>query len=328
MEEGSFAAYGVSNAPELIEILTVAIATRERPLMLPLLRGIVDTIETQGVPPEALPSNADKRRQYFDHRYGVTDPKKGKVVLLGPDGTRLTGFRKPCVVSTCAQRPMISVNYPLRLASADAVKVHADWLAGNRVAAIWSNADEVIEPDDTDAGGYQLAFRNAATNRSEFLRFQKLDQKVVEFKRPEFKPSWRAEVDADWLHDLGEQFAKKWFGAGGQHNFIVREDHKVLSVMISAYQLSILFDRQSATETFPWIARSDDPSPHETQYASADLGPVLYRLSQARTESAVLSGNQHALVIEFETTTGSFHIAVPTLKADGKRDATLFGEAA
>ena len=66
----------------------------------------------------------------------------------------------------------------------------------------------------------------------------------------------------------------------------------------------------------------------ETRYESADLGPVLYRLSQARTESAVISGNEHALVVEYETTGGSFRIAIPTLDASGKPDVTLFGEVA
>ena len=150
----------------------------------------------------------------------------------------------------------------------------------------------------------------------------------MEFRRAQFKPSWRAEVDADWLRSFGEGWAEKWFGAGGQHNFIGRDDHHVLSLSIRSDEFKILFERRSAAETFPLIARGDDPGPHETLYESAELGPVLYRVSQARTESAVISGDQHALVVEYETTAGSFHIAIPTLNADGKPDATLFGEVA
>jgi len=326
MQDGGFGAYGCIRADEHVAAVATAIAIRDRPLMPPLLRGIVDTVETQAMPADALPPDADKQRKYFERRYGLHGSNKTeKVVLLSPNWVHMTGTRKACVVSSYAPRAGNPIEQPLRLSSADAIKIES-WLDSELVAGIWSSPGEVLEPDDIDAGGYQLAFQNARTNRTEFLRLVKAEQKFVAFQQNVFKPAWKAEVDAEWLRSLAEQWAEPWFGVGGR--YIGRDDHKVLSLSACADTLSILFDGMYATEDFPWLARSNGGGQWgtlATRYASADLAPVLYRLSQTRTEGAVLSGNEHALVIEYATKGGSFRIAVPTLDASGKPDVTLFG---
>jgi hypothetical protein len=197
------------------------------------------------------------------------------------------------------------------------------WFDSSRLAAIFSERGEGLEPSATDPAAYDLPFRNAGKGRPGCLVLTKADETVIDFEA-QSTWSWIAKVDGYWLRTFGEEWADEWFGGLGRHNHMIRDNHATLSLEVSPPAFTIRYNRLAATKVFAWDAQCD-PGKHETIYASADLGPVLYRLARARIiDDAVISGDANALLIEYETARGKFSIAVPTLTADGKPDATLF----
>jgi hypothetical protein len=133
-------------------------------------------------------------------------------------------------------------------------------------------------------------------------------------------------VDSCWLRQLGKTWADDWFAGLGQYNHIGRQNNAILGLRITADEFIIRFNSGQAAEArFPLSAELSAAGPQATYYVSADLAPVIYRLSQTAPLGVVtLLGNQHAFVCEYETATGSFRIAVPTCDNAGQRDDFLF----
>jgi hypothetical protein len=322
LDGDTFKPFGFSTCEEHIATVAAEAATRERAFMSPLLRGIVDTIETQAAPFEAIPIDEDKRKQYLERRYASGKNKSGKVVLIRNGAIQMTETKGACVVSTFTPVAPIDHDAPLRLTAAAAMTVEG-WFDGGRLAGIHSERDDGIEPSATAPANYDLPFRDAGRGRPGCLVLTKSDETVIGFEAQETW-SWIARVDGYWLRTLGQEWADDWFGGLGRHNHIKRDNNATLSLEVSPEAVTIRYNRLAATKTFAWDAQCD-PGQHEAVYASADLGPVLYRLTRARIiDDAVISGDANALLIEYETAAGKFSIAVPTRTADGKPDATLF----
>lgn len=250
-----------------------------------------------------------------------------KVVVLRQDAVLVTYTgRTAGPIVRCGLRERFLCASAVHLVTHDAIRIEK-WLGSGLIGLIWSDGN-ALEPAATEGCDYELSFRNGATARTEYVRFLKAESlKVLTFKQAAFKPSWRMHADSDWLRNLGEGWVARWFEGFGQHNHIGRSNNAIIQLGIRPDEFSIRFNRRTSTERFPVDAEVEvDADLEETSFLSEDLAPVLYRLCDRRPAVGVtLSGNRHALVCRYETSTGDFTIAVPTYDLlQHARDATLF----
>jgi hypothetical protein len=258
--------------------------------------------------------------------------REGDIVLSGA----IVGTSP---VTRCVPRtPLNGGGNVVFLRSADRELIE-QWLETGAISLMRSDPPHGLARVRGEAASHVLEVTSGVEQKKKALRFnahhpdRENTQYQADFKREEFQSDWTVILHPAWFSHLRQVWADRWFASLGRYNQIIRPHNARLVLRVSAEQLEIIFNRQegghqSPSEAFPFPDPIKPPPKlvQETTYFSKDIGPVLFNIADAEIEGAVtMAGNKHALVLRYQTPSGDFEIAVPTLNDDETgRDEALF----
>lgn len=192
---------------------------------------------------------------------------------------------------------------------------------------------------------YLLELLDPATKRQRDLHFYKREtkpgQSATNFQPTfdagaRYKPVWRFTADRSWFLRLRSEWLDRWFESLGKNTRILRSDSKVFELRVSKDNLFIRFeiddpkfgDKHNAKIFGTKITGTELQS---CLVLSLDLAPVLFNLSEiSYADQVTVSGDGHAVVFDYKTTSGEFRVAMPTVSRVGGefiRDTTHFSRA-
>jgi hypothetical protein len=213
------------------------------------------------------------------------------------------------------------------------------WLETGEISLMRSDPQQGLAEAPGEAATLVLEVTNGIEQEKKVLRFRphnpgsKNMDYQADFKREEFQPDWNVILHPAWFSHVRQVWADRWFAGLGRYNQIIRSHNERLVLRVTAEKLEIIFNRQegghqSPSEAFAFPDPIEPPPKllQETTYFSKDIAPVLFNIADAEIDGAItMAGNKHAFVLRYQTRSGEFEIAVPTLNDDETaRDETLF----
>ena len=143
---------------------------------------------------------------------------------------------------------------------------------------------------------------------------------------------WSAQLDTKWFVNLRATFLDEWFRQLGKNTQLKRENNWKFKFDVKAKSISITYD-MDATGIAPvrdFVAHTDvaPKSAISFEVRAKDIAPILYNVADASAVgSIIISGNDNAVVIAYQSEVGSYTIAIPTWAerqlADGKKTSPL-----
>jgi hypothetical protein len=122
----------------------------------------------------------------------------------------------------------------------------------------------------------------------------------------------------------------------------VKKDNAMLILKVASNGLTIVYNQEDTNDpasappiTFQFPNPIKAKCPCESSFASKDIGPVLFNLADVPViGDIIVSGNRHAIVFGYQTQSGRYETAIPTLlpcwrerdqSKEPDRDDYLFG---
>jgi hypothetical protein len=352
---GGITILGSSNDPAQIEAVAASVARHDLTNLSPSVRALAQIIATQAFPSHALPSSREQRAKWYRTKYAdpgdlyVSDlegweRERGqpltswkRLLLRGNREAVLSGsVVTVSPVTRCVlAEPLVDEGDAVFLRPRDLAEIE-QWYASGELALLCAEPEHRLERAET--GPYKLAIKSSITDSTELLHFSRHSPDTnaahyqAEFRRDAFTPTWRATLTVEWFAALRQAWTDKWFAELGRFNQITRKNNAVLEVKVEADNFHVVFNRDSGASASEAIAFPhlipDFTDAERSTYLSKDLAPILFNLADAPVSgggSVTVAGNEHALVLTYETSVGQFEIAVPTFDEAGEnRDSTLF----
>jgi hypothetical protein len=206
-----------------------------------------------------------------------------------------------------------------------------DWIRRSHTSLMHPNPKrELLESSAKEKSTRKLIVRNASDDSEKQFHFYEIDpqhftHKISRFNRSKFFDACRVDLTMEWFNQIRATWVDRWFEKLGNANYIIRPENKVLTLTLSETEFFIGYANGEAPFPFTTkakITRQIDP----VRVLSKDFVPILNNLANVNSIGAIaLMVSDHAVVLEYKTTLGSFEIAIPTLTADTEqRDETLF----
>jgi hypothetical protein len=140
----------------------------------------------------------------------------------------------------------------------------------------------------------------------------------TEFHFFEFMPLWQFDVSVEWFESLRADWLDEWFTTLGRNTQLKRINNSVFNLSITQKAIRIAFNMDE-TGIAPSYNKSGNIKFNNEQkeasvvVRSKELAPILYNIADLAIEGSIsISGNDDAIVFEFNTSVGEYKIAVPT----------------
>jgi hypothetical protein len=221
-----------------------------------------------------------------------------------------------------------------------------NWLESGEIPLLSAETTQLSPVRDDDA--YSLSVTNAASGIATALHFSEhtpdldISHHQGDFDRDQFVPDWTVRLPPDWFANLRKAWLGKWFAGLGKFNHIMRRHNAMLTLKVASNGLTIVYNQEDTNDpasaapiTFQFPNPIKAKCPCESSFASKDIGPVLFNLADVPViGDIIVSGNRHAIVFGYQTQSGRYEVAIPTLLPSWRerdqskapdRDDYLFG---
>ena len=346
-ENGTLTVLGSTNNSEAINEVAIGARAQSFTESAQSLVQLAECISTQMFPHGSMPSSKAaqkvwKQRIYYDRsdfKADFRDKKTGeeikskipnprRLLLRGKTGDILFSSKHSDVgvVTKCTPHNFLipkTTNVYLKTEERSRIE---EWLCDNTIWLMNAQPENKLNKATNQKYIYSLKIVNSATGKDSNLHFyeQGRAQDIealstqTDFDYKSYEPIWITELDAQWFVNLRANFLDDWFRKLGKNTQLNRENNFKFIFEIKSKGLSIRYDID-ATGDAPvrhFQIFSDLPARNTFGFEvrAKDMAPVLYNLANIGVLGKIyLSGNENAVVIEFDTNVGHYTIAIPTL---------------
>jgi len=346
--DGKFIIHGSSSNSDLIKSGLINVMKFDSSRINHNLRSLIEIIRIQMFPLNALPPEKKRKNWFLDRladksnfyntELSNADPniKKKKLtsarrvhILDGSKTLRISGsmIDSSPVITCTLNEPLFSKSPDLYLRTLDRPIIEA--LCYNKSAMLM---DVLVEnnksPDDKFYK--RIKITNTVNNLSKYIYFYKIDKSTftnsqVIFKNDDYEASWSVKVDIKWFETLRENMLDPWFSGLGKHNYIIRDQNTRFDILVSVDTFIIAYSNGNLE--VPFVNKCNIMQKLDyTSFNSKDFAPIFYNIASSEIIGDItLSGNIHAIVIEYKTNVGFTKISIPSLNLEtNKRDKHLF----
>ena len=346
--DGKFIIHGSSSNSDLIKSGFINVMKFDSSRIKHNLRSLIEIIRIQMFPLNALPPEKKRKTWFLDRLadkanfYNTellnADPniKKRKLtsarrvhILDGSKTLRISGsmIDSSPVITCKLNDPLFSKCPDLYMRTLDRPIIEA--LCYNKSAMLMNVMVENKKTPD-DKFYKRIKISNTVNNLSKYLYFYKIDKSnftnsQVVFRNDDYEPSWSAKVGIEWFESLRQNILDPWFSGLGKHNYIIRDQNTRFDISVSVDTFVIAYS--NGTIKTPFVEKCKIIRKLDyTSFNSKDLAPIFFNISSSDIIGEItLSGNTHAIVIEYQTNIGFIKIAIPSLNSEtNKRDKELF----
>ena len=217
-----------------------------------------------------------------------------------------------------------------------------EWLSDNTIWLMNAEPENKLSKAHNQKYNYMLKITNTATSKHRNFHFYEQgraqDSEVfatqTDFDYNSYVADWNIELNPQWFVNMRATFLDEWFRKLGNNTQLKRENNFKFVLGITSKKMYITYDIDASgiAPAREFNILSDVPARKQIdlEIRAKDIAPVLYNLANTNVSGFVyMSGNENALVIEYDTAVGHYTIAVPTLAerklAQGKKTtAVLF----
>jgi len=207
-----------------------------------------------------------------------------------------------------------------------------EWFDSYALQQIETEQSDTLDKVKDKSHQYVLNMHNTATDESDIFYFYERDLSPSNpllnmqsyYKHHMSETAWHMKVDLAWIKNLSQNHFAEWFGTLGYFKQLKRDNNETHVLCISEHLFEIHFNfdinGKGAKKYFDahihidWEQADTEADYIEMEFKSKDIATVMYNLCELPiTGDVKISGNKHALIIEYKTKIGSYLIAVPTL---------------
>ena len=207
-----------------------------------------------------------------------------------------------------------------------------EWFDTYALQQISAEPNHTLRKVDNQKHQYVLDLHNAVTDEKNTFYFYDKDlypsndmvKSQSYFQHAAYEPVWRMRADFSWIKSLTQKHFDEWFAENGYFKQIKRDNNKthVLCLSEHLFEIHFNFDNRGigavsyfdADIKIAWDKADTQANYIQMEFKSKDLATALYNMSLLPITSDVfISGNKHALVIEYKTKMGSYTLAVPVV---------------
>lgn len=361
--DGSITVLGSTNSSDAMNAVALGARAHNYAEMAPSLKQITEMVVTQMFPRGSMPTSkaaqkAWRERIYYDmtdilvsqsvnkkdaaKAAKMTNPRR--LLIRGKQGDILLSSMRSDVgaVTRCVPNQSLLPKHINAYMRTNERGIIEQWVTDNQIWLMSAHAHDKLTAVKNERFIFRLDLTNTALPKSKATTLHFYEQGRAEdadavttqtdFKFSEFQPLWSAQLDTKWFVNLRATFLDKWFRQMGKNTQLKRENNWKFKFDVKAKSISITYD-MDATGIVPvrdFVAHTDvaPKSAISFEVRAKDIAPILYNVADASAVGSILvSGNDNAVVIAYQTEVGSYTIAIPTWAerqlADGKKTSPL-----
>lgn len=346
--EGKFTVHGSSNNADLVKSSLIHVMKFDPASVSSQLRCLIEAIRIPMFPQDALPPEKKRSDWFLKKIADKTKFNKNDLLHANNENKKqsLTSARRVHILDGCKtlsvsgsmidSSPVItcSLNTPLFSKAPDLYMRTLDRpvieaLCYNKSAML---VDVKIEnKKSSDEKFYKrIKLYNSVNDWERYIYFYKIDKSnitnsQVRFKHADFHPAWSARVGIKWFENIRQILLDPWFQGLGKHNYIIRNQNSIFEISVTIDGFFVTYSNGTVEIPFGKKCKISKNYDH-VSVNSKDFAPIFFNISNSDIVGEInLSGNKHAIVIDYKTNIGALKIAIPTLNPEkNKRDTELF----
>lgn len=350
--DGKITILGMTNDEEAISATAIHSTKRNPSLVSYSLRLISEVIHTQMFPRIGMPKTK-KQRQIWNklvwldktgfkisaiYKIAKKDTDPDNDELANPRSLLIRNVWEDLIFSSLrSQRSVVTQCKPKIFIGDKTKKIYLktnerafieDYIERNEIELMDASPQSSLQRVEDQIYIYKLAVANKYTKHKKDFHFYErgrtTDNAVLkqqtEFHFFEFKSAWDFQVSVEWFESLRADWLDEWFTTLGRNTQLKRFNNSIFSLKITPIAIGITYniDETGIAPSFK-ISTKVNFTKEQKEAAlfvrSKDLAPVLYNIPDLAVEGCILvSGNDDAIVFEFNTSVGEYKIAVPTFE--------------
>lgn len=303
------------------------------------VRFITEIIRTQTLPHQ-ISKLSDRLTEISKYKVGGETRKQYRRLLFisATQQFVLSDNRAGCSVVTIAKpySEILDAQEDVALAVRDRRFIEANLIYSFDFNFYTADATDKVPAIENEAASHKLMVENTVTKKFQFIRFFPLttNKSAARFQavlKPgfEFKPTYTATLDRQWIGNMYALFLSRWVNGYGKN--IKRVEHRIMQLGLG--NASIIFgftlraDKFTTFEEVGFDTVLNDVEPQSVQVLSKDIVPILYNLTALEIDGDVLlEADSKMLRFTFKTECADYSINVPCCTTKAKRIGDYFEE--
>lgn len=356
-KNGSVTILGTTNEKQAIDIAAIHTTKRNMSLVPYNLRLIAEVVQTQIFPRVGIPKTEEQYRIWYNRifldktgiLYNVIANKKLEDVdrdnnnLSNPRSLLLRGDKKDLLFSALrSKRSVVTQCIPKKFIGDYEKRIYLkteqrgtieDYISVNEIELFDTFPQNSLIKIDNQKYIYKMTVKNKVIHKQRDFHFydyyrseikSKMKQQTI-FDFDAYFSDWSGSVDVVWFEELRAIWLDEWFTKLGRYTQLKRENNLHFNLSISSKKIKFTYNIDK-TGLAPFqsmktsIKLNDNIKEYTAKFRSKELAPVLYNIADLEIKGKVkISGNDDALVFEFNTDVGSYKIAVPAIISKTQR---------
>jgi hypothetical protein len=348
--DGTITILGTTNDEEAINATAIH-ATKRNPSLVPYnLRLISEVIHTQMFPRVGMPKSKAQRQVWRKlvwldktgfkisaiYKLAKKDIDPDNDELANPRSLLMRNVWEDVVFSALrSHRSVVTQCKPKTFIGDKTKKIYMktnergfieDYIERQEIELMDASPKSNLQKIDDQKYIHKFTVSNKYTKHKKDFHFYERGRTAdnatlkqqTEFHFFEFKPLWQFDVSVEWFESLRADWLDEWLATLGRNTQLKRINNSVFKLSITQKAIRITFNMDE-TGIAPSYNKSGNIKFNNEQkeasvvVRSKEFAPILYNIPDLAIEGSIsISGNDDAIVFEFNTSVGEYKIAVPT----------------